>query len=157
MKASYRQFGTLSIGIFLSNLNSRQLETSLMTSYGHFWNLSTFGDSRAIWVFLLKLGTFRKSVFSMKEWKVFHKPQEFKVARSLGYMMVPFWGCVPHLKGCHGPLKNVSCIFQHIWRVPKVPLQLLTTHLGWEPTRIQPSMWPITTSSQINQSKVDHI
>ena len=36
MRASYRQFGTLPIGIFLSNLDSRQLETSLMTSYGHF-------------------------------------------------------------------------------------------------------------------------
>ena len=32
----YRQFGTLPIGIFLSNLDSRQLDTSLMTSYGHF-------------------------------------------------------------------------------------------------------------------------
>ena len=32
----YRQFGTLPIGIFLSNLDSGQLETSLMTSYCHF-------------------------------------------------------------------------------------------------------------------------
>ena len=32
----YWQFGTLPIGIFLSNLDSRQLETSLMTSYCHF-------------------------------------------------------------------------------------------------------------------------
>ena len=46
----YRQFGTLRIGIFLSNLDSRQLETSLMTYYGHFWHVLTFGDSRAIWV-----------------------------------------------------------------------------------------------------------
>ena len=44
----YRQFGTLSIGIFLSNLDSRQLDTSLMTSYGHFCQMSTFGDSRAV-------------------------------------------------------------------------------------------------------------
>ena len=44
----YRQFGTLPIGIFLSNLDSGQLETSLMTSYCHFRNLSTFGDSRAV-------------------------------------------------------------------------------------------------------------
>ena len=47
MSAHYWQFGTLPIGIFLSNLVSGQLETSLMTSYCHFWNLSTFGDSRA--------------------------------------------------------------------------------------------------------------
>ena len=36
VSAPYRQFGTLPIGIFLSNLDSRQLETSLMTSYCHF-------------------------------------------------------------------------------------------------------------------------
>ena len=36
MSAHYWQFGTLSIGIFLSNLVSGQLETSLMTSYCHF-------------------------------------------------------------------------------------------------------------------------
>ena len=64
VSAPYRQFGTLPIGIFLSNLVSGQLETSLMTSYCHFWNLSTFGDSRAVWVFWPKLGVFRKSKFS---------------------------------------------------------------------------------------------
>ena len=64
VSAPYRQFGTLLIGIFLSNLDSGQLETSLMTSYCHFWNLSTFGDSRAVWVFWPKLGVFRKSKFS---------------------------------------------------------------------------------------------
>ena len=36
MSAPYWQFGTLPIGIFLSNLVSGQLETSLMTSYCHF-------------------------------------------------------------------------------------------------------------------------
>ena len=36
MSAPYWPFGTLSIGIFLSNLDSRQLETSLMTYYSHF-------------------------------------------------------------------------------------------------------------------------
>ena len=64
MSAPYWQFGTLPIGIVLSNLDSRQLKTSLMTSYCHFWNLSTFGDSRAVWVFRPKLGVFRKSKFS---------------------------------------------------------------------------------------------
>ena len=59
---SFRQFGTLPSGIFLSNLDSRQLKTSLMTSYCHFWNLSTFGDSRAVWVFWPKLGVFRKGL-----------------------------------------------------------------------------------------------
>ena len=64
MSAPYWQFRTLPIGIFLSNLVSGQLETSVMTSYCHFWNLSTFGDSRAVWVFWPKLGVFRKSKFS---------------------------------------------------------------------------------------------
>ena len=36
VSAPNRQFGTLPIGIFLSNLDSGQLETSLMTSYCHF-------------------------------------------------------------------------------------------------------------------------
>ena len=36
VSAPYRQFGTLPIGIFLSNLDSGQLETSLMTSYCRF-------------------------------------------------------------------------------------------------------------------------
>ena len=36
VSAPYWQFGTLPIGIFLSNLVSEQLETSLMTSYCHF-------------------------------------------------------------------------------------------------------------------------
>ena len=36
VSAPYQQFGTLPIEIFLSNLDSGQLETSLMTSYCHF-------------------------------------------------------------------------------------------------------------------------
>ena len=36
MSAPYWQFGTLPIGIFLSNLVSGQFETSLMTSFCHF-------------------------------------------------------------------------------------------------------------------------
>ena len=36
VSAPYWQFGTLPIGIFLSNLVSGQLDTSLMTSYCHF-------------------------------------------------------------------------------------------------------------------------
>ena len=63
----YRQFGTLPIGIFLPNLDSRQLKTSLMTSYGHFWHMSNFGDSRAVWVLLPKYGALRKSKFS--QWR----------------------------------------------------------------------------------------
>ena len=67
MGICYRQFGTLPIGIFLSNLDSRQLDTSLMISYGHFWHMSTFGNSRAVWVLLPKYGALRKSKFS--QWR----------------------------------------------------------------------------------------
>ena len=52
---------------FLSNLDSRQLETSLVMSHGYFWNLSTFGNSKAVWVSLLKLCAFRQSKFS--QWR----------------------------------------------------------------------------------------
>ena len=36
MEISHRLFGTLPIGLLLSNLDSRQLETSPMTSYDQF-------------------------------------------------------------------------------------------------------------------------
>ena len=36
MEISYRLFGPLPIGLLLSNLDSRQLETSPMTSYDQF-------------------------------------------------------------------------------------------------------------------------
>ena len=38
----------------LSNLDSRQLETSPMTSFDQFWNMSTFGNSRAVRVICQK-------------------------------------------------------------------------------------------------------
>ena len=45
---SFRQFGTLPIGIFLSNLDSRHLMTSPRTLLGQFLHMSIFGDSRAV-------------------------------------------------------------------------------------------------------------
>ena len=54
MEISYQLFGTLPIGLLLSNLDSRQLETSPMTPYDQFWNISTFGDSRAVQVICQK-------------------------------------------------------------------------------------------------------
>ena len=38
----------------MSNFDSRQLETSPMTSYDQFWNMSTFDDSRAVRVICQK-------------------------------------------------------------------------------------------------------
>ena len=54
MGISFRQFGTLPIGIFLSNLDSRHLMTSPRTLLGQFWHMSIFGDSRVIWVICQK-------------------------------------------------------------------------------------------------------
>ena len=54
MRISYRSFGTLPIGIFFSNLGSRQLETSPRTLSGQFWHMPSFGNSRAIRVLMPK-------------------------------------------------------------------------------------------------------
>ena len=51
---SFWQFGTLPIGIFLSNLDWRHLMTSPRTLLGQFWHMAIFGDSRAIWVICQK-------------------------------------------------------------------------------------------------------
>ena len=66
MEISHRLFGTLPIGLLLTNLDSRQLETS-MTSYDQFWNMSTFGDSRAVRVICQKKMPSENQFFSMKE------------------------------------------------------------------------------------------
>ena len=47
-------FGTLPFGLFGSNLDTRDLETYPRTYSGHFWNMSIFDDSRAIWVLFRK-------------------------------------------------------------------------------------------------------
>ena len=47
-------FGTLSFGLFGSNLDTRHLETYPRTYSGHFWNMSIFDDCRAIWVLFKK-------------------------------------------------------------------------------------------------------
>ena len=47
-------FGTLPFGLFWSNLDTRDLETYPRTYSGHFWNMSLFDDSRAIWVLFRK-------------------------------------------------------------------------------------------------------
>ena len=47
-------FGTLPFGLFGSNLDTRDLETYATTYSGHFWNMSIFDNSRAIWVLFRK-------------------------------------------------------------------------------------------------------
>ena len=114
MGICYWQFGTLPIGIFLSNLDSRQLDTSLMTSYGHFCYTSTFGNSRAIWVLLPKNGALRKSKFPRwrsDQWST--RLQDFRWADNWATWWYHFWGSATHLRGYQGPLEK-NWIFQHI-------------------------------------------
>ena len=47
-------FGTLPFGLFGSNLDTRDLQTYPRTYSGHFWNMSIFDDSRAVWVLFRK-------------------------------------------------------------------------------------------------------
>ena len=47
-------FWTLPFGLFGSNLDTRDLETYPRTYSGHFWNMSIFDDSRAVWVLFRK-------------------------------------------------------------------------------------------------------
>ena len=47
-------FGILPFGLFGSNLDTRDLETYPRTHSGHFWNMSIFDDSRAVWVLFRK-------------------------------------------------------------------------------------------------------
>ena len=47
-------FGTLPFGLFWSNLDTRDLERYPRTYSGHFWNMSIFDDSRAVWVLFRK-------------------------------------------------------------------------------------------------------
>ena len=73
---SFQQFGTLPIGLFLSNLDSRQLMTSPRTLFGQFWHMSIFGNSRAVRVICQKkMPSVNRFFFSMKE------RQGFKVSR----------------------------------------------------------------------------
>ena len=114
MGICYRQFGTLPIGILLSNLDSRQLDTSLMTSYGHFWHMSTFGDSRAVWVLLPKYRALRKSKFSRwrsDQWSM--RLGGFRWADNWATWWYHFFGGATHLRGGRGRRKKRG-IFQDI-------------------------------------------
>ena len=118
MGICYVQFGTLPIGIFLSNLDSRQLDTSLMTSCGHFWHMSTFGNSRAIWVLLPKYGGLRKSKFSWwrsNRWST--RLGDFRWADSWATWWYHFFGGATHLRGAGGHRKKNRHFSGHLWRL----------------------------------------
>ena len=54
LKPPYWPFGTLPFGLFWSNLDTMDPETYPRTCCGHFWNMSLFDNSRAIWVLFRK-------------------------------------------------------------------------------------------------------
>ena len=115
MGICYRQFGTLPIGIFLSHLDSRQLDTSLMTSYGHFCHMSTFGDSRAIWVLLPKYRALRKSKFSWwrsDQWST--RLGGFRWADNWATWWYHFLGGATHLRVCWGLLEKKLHFSAHL-------------------------------------------
>ena len=96
-------FGTLPFGLFGSNLDTRDLDIYPRTYSGHFWNMSIFDDSRAVWVLF-------------KKWVV-SENQTFLDERAI---VIPLIGldlggevprlnhgpiCFPnpkHLRGCYG-------------------------------------------------------
>ena len=62
-------FGILYFGLFWSNLDTRDLETYPRTYYGHFWNMSLFDDSRAIWILFRKWVVSENQSF-LDEWAI---------------------------------------------------------------------------------------
>ena len=85
--------------LFLSYFHIRDFKTYSWTCFGHFWNMSLYDDSRAIWV-LLRHVPLRKS---MKKWWL---PQFWFSFRNAG-MWAMSWanliGHVLYLEGCCGP------------------------------------------------------
>ena len=83
-------FGTLPFGLFGSNLDTRDLETYPRTYSGHFWNMSIFDDSRAVWVLFRKWVVSENRILLRNRWPI------------PGYSDLVLGGEVPRLS--HGPI-----------------------------------------------------
>ena len=83
-------FGTLSSGLFCSNLDTRDLETYPRTYSGHFWNMSLFDNFRAIWVLFRKWVVSENCILLRNWWP------------TPGYSDLVLGGEVPRLN--HGPI-----------------------------------------------------
>ena len=83
-------FGTLPFGCVCSNLDKRDLETYPRTYSGHFWNMSLFDDSRAIWVLFRKWVVSENHILLGNRWPI------------PGYSNLVLGGEVPRLN--HGPI-----------------------------------------------------
>ena len=83
-------FGTLPFGLFCSNLDTRDLETYPRTYCGHFWNMSLFDDSRAVWILFRKWVVSKNCILLRNGWPI------------PGYSDLVLGGEVPRLS--HGPI-----------------------------------------------------
>ena len=123
MRISYHSFGMLSIGIFFSNLDSRQLMTCPRTLSGQIWNMSLFGDSRAVRVLMPKYRLFRKSIFS--RWRSGHSFSRlggFRWADGWAIWWYHFWGGGCETLGGSGGALNPKVLFfggfsTHLWQL----------------------------------------
>ena len=84
-----RPFGTLPFGLFCSNLDTRDLKTYPRTYSGHFWNMSIFDNSRAVWVLFRKWVVSENRILLGNGWP------------TPGYSDLVLGGEVPRLN--HGP------------------------------------------------------
>ena len=115
MRISFRSFGMLPIGILFSNLDSRQLMTCPRTLFGQIWNMSLFGDSRAIRVLMPKYRPFRKSFFS--QWRSgdsFSRLGGFRWADGWAIWWYHFCGGARHLGALAGLQIRFLVVFRHI-------------------------------------------
>ena len=97
-------FGTLPFGLFWSNLDTRDLERYPRSYSGHFWNMSIFDDSRAIWVLFRKWVVSENHILLGNGWP------------TPGYSDLILGGKVPRLN--HGPIcfpiQNISGMLQAV-------------------------------------------
>ena len=115
MAISYWQFGTLPIGIFLSNLDSTQLMTSPRTLFGQFWHMLIFGDLQGCLSTFAKIGCLQKiNFFSMKEWQGFKVFWGFRWAGPWAIWWYHFLAEVWHTWGVWRGFESKGSIVPHI-------------------------------------------
>ena len=83
-------FGTLPFGLIGSNLDTMDLETYPRTHSGHFWHMSLFDNSRAVWVLFRKWVSSKNRILLRNGWP------------TPGYSVLVLGGQVPRLH--HGPI-----------------------------------------------------
>ena len=112
---SFRQFGTLSIGIFLSNLDSRHLMTSPRTLLGQFWHMSIFGDSRAIKVIFQKKMPSENQFFLDEGAMGLQSVSGFVGGQVLRLYGGTIFGGLRHTKGVQRGIERKMSVFPHIF------------------------------------------